>query len=242
MYPCRLSVLPSGRPCGHSSAWRYRLASVTKVAIYFALVSLFLLLPQSSPLLAGSFSRQSGGDLILLGDRGESLNNDAVPSIARPKELPSTVYLPIIYGKNSDLAEVLAEAGQYSTFLQVLEATGQLELLHGEGPLTLLAPTDAAFDALPQGALEQLLAQLATNPEGQLTQIARFHILPGMYWSSDLIDGQSIETLHGADVSVSLRESDIYVNGAEIVERDLIGSNGLIHGISAVILPPIDHQ
>lgn len=238
MYPCHLSL----RPSGHSSAWRHRFASVTRVAMYFALASLFLLLPQSSPLLAGSFPRQSGGDLIPLGGHGELLDNDAVPITARPKELSSAVYLPIIYGKNSDLVEALAEAGPYSTFLQVLEATDQLGILHGEGPLTLLAPTDAAFDALPQGALEQLLAQLATNPEGQLYHITRYHILPGAYSSIDFADGQTIETLQGADVRFSVSENDIYVNGAAIVERDLIGSNGLIHGIAAVILPPVEHQ
>ena len=103
-------------------------------------------------------------------------------------------------------------------------------------PSRYFAPTDAAFDALPAGAMDQLMS----NPTGQLTQILLFHVLPGEVMSDDISDGMQATTQQGKPVNFEVLDDGIKVNGANIVVPDLAAVNGAIHAIDAVILPPPD--
>lgn len=135
-----------------------------------------------------------------------------------------------------DLVAALRAAGSFGTLVEALEAANLTDALVTGGPFTIFAPTDAAFAALPAGAMEQLLNQ----PTGQLTQILLFHVLPGRVGSDDVSDGMQATTQQGRAVRFELDGSTVQVNGANVVAADIGATNGVIHAIDAVILPPTD--
>jgi uncharacterized surface protein with fasciclin (FAS1) repeats len=135
-----------------------------------------------------------------------------------------------------NLVAALEAAGSFSTLVQALEAANLTAALEGAGPFTIFAPTDAAFAGLPSGALDQLLA----NPTGQLTQILLFHVLPGSVASADIDNGMQATTQQGKAVGFEVTADGVKVNGANVIEPDISASNGVIHGIDTVILPPPD--
>jgi len=133
-----------------------------------------------------------------------------------------------------NIAEVAAAAGNFETLLAAVEAAGLVDALTSEGPFTVFAPTDEAFAALPEGTVESLLA----DPEGALTQILLYHVVPGKVMSTDLSDGMTAETLQGSPVTFSIKDGVVQVNEATVIAADIEASNGVIHVIDAVILPP----
>ncbi|MEZ4710411.1 MAG: fasciclin domain-containing protein [Caldilineaceae bacterium] len=134
----------------------------------------------------------------------------------------------------ADNIVAVAEAdGNFTILLAALSATGLDETLMGEGPFTVFAPTDAAFAALPEGTLDALLA----DPDA-LTNVLLYHVAPGAVMSSDLTDGQSVGTVQGSPVTIGVSGGAYTVNDANIVAADVAASNGVIHAIDAVLLPP----
>jgi uncharacterized surface protein with fasciclin (FAS1) repeats len=115
-----------------------------------------------------------------------------------------------------------------------LQATSLDSVLNGAGPFTLFAPTDAAFDALPAGAFEQLL----DDPGGQLTEILKYHVVPGETLAEDISNGLQATTTQGKPVRFEVQGSNIKINGANVITPDMEGANGVVHVIDAVILPP----
>lgn len=137
------------------------------------------------------------------------------------------------YEEKADIVDVAAAAGSFSTLLTAAEAAGLAEALKGEGPLTVFAPTDAAFAALPEGTVETLL-----EPENkdQLAAILKLHVISGKV-TSDQLAGQVIEaeTLGG---TVTVDGTDgVTVEGATVTQADVMAANGVIHVIDTVILP-----
>jgi uncharacterized surface protein with fasciclin (FAS1) repeats len=139
-------------------------------------------------------------------------------------------------GESVNLIAALEAEGGFSTLVQALQAAGLTAALEGAGPFTIFAPTDAAFAALPTGALDQLLA----NPKGQLTQILLFHVLPGSVMAADIENGMQAVTQQGKAVGFEVSGNSIKVNGANVTKSDIVASNGVIHAIDTVILPPPD--
>ncbi|MFQ6546678.1 fasciclin domain-containing protein [Aestuariibius sp. 2305UL40-4] len=131
-----------------------------------------------------------------------------------------------------DIVDTAVEAGNFTTLATALEAAGLVETLKGEGPFTVFAPTDEAFAALPEGTLEQLLA----NPD-QLAAILTYHVVAGSVESTQLEDGMTPTTVNGATVEIDL-DSGVMVNQATVTSADIMASNGVIHVIDQVILPP----
>ncbi|SDE71818.1 fasciclin domain-containing protein [Limimaricola pyoseonensis] len=143
---------------------------------------------------------------------------------------------PAFAGSHSEMKDIVAtaqEAGNFSTLLQAAEAAGLVETLAGEGPLTVFAPTDEAFAALPEGTLEELLADT-----DQLTQILTYHVVEGAVMSSDLSDGQMVATVNGAEAEVSVGDS-VMIGDATVTTADIEASNGVIHVIDSVLMPPM---
>lgn len=132
------------------------------------------------------------------------------------------------------LVDQLVAAGNFTTLLAAVEAAGLVDVLSGPGPFTLFAPTDEAFAALPAGTLDTLL-QPANR--AMLTSILLYHLVPAEAFSAGLSEGQMVPTLLGSDLTISLEDGP-RVNDATIVEVDLDVSNGVIHPIDAVLLPP----
>jgi uncharacterized surface protein with fasciclin (FAS1) repeats len=134
----------------------------------------------------------------------------------------------------NDIVNTAIEAGGFETLVAALRAAELVDALKGEGPFTVFAPTDEAFAALPEGTLEALLA----DPSGDLTQILLYHVVPGQVMAADVSDGLEAETLQGASVAFSVMGDAVKIDEANIVATDIEASNGVIHVIDAVILPP----
>ncbi len=135
--------------------------------------------------------------------------------------------------QTQDIVDTATAAGSFSTLLAAAEAAGLVETLKGDGPYTVFAPTDAAFAALPQGTVEDLL-----KPENKakLTEILTYHVVPGEVMSSDLTEGMKAATVEGGELTVSL-EGGPKVNGIAISQPDVDASNGVIHVIDGVLMP-----
>lgn len=137
-------------------------------------------------------------------------------------------------GHKVDIVDTAVAAGDFTTLVAAVQAAGLVETLKGEGPFTVFAPTDAAFAALPEGTVEGLL-----KPENkdQLVGILTYHVVPGAVKSTDLTEGMSAATVQGAPVTFSL-EGGAMINGAKVTAADIEASNGVIHVIDTVIMPP----
>lgn len=134
---------------------------------------------------------------------------------------------------DGDIVAVASGNPDFSTLVAALSAAGLVETLQGEGPFTVFAPTDAAFAALPEGLLEKLLL-----PENiaVLTAILTYHVVPGMVMSTDVTAGD-VATVEGSTIAITT-DMGVMVNGANVVAVDVAASNGVIHVIDAVIVPP----
>ena len=132
-----------------------------------------------------------------------------------------------------DIVAVASANPDFSTLVAALSAAGLVETLQGDGPFTVFAPTDAAFAALPEGLLEKLLL-----PENVavLTAILTYHVVPGLVMSTDVAAGD-VATVEGSTFAITT-DGGVKVNGANVVTVDVTASNGVIHVIDAVIVPP----
>lgn len=139
-------------------------------------------------------------------------------------------------GEMMDIVDTAVAAGDFTTLVAAVEAAGLVETLKGEGPFTVFAPTDDAFAALPAGTVDALLA----DPAGDLTQILLYHVVPGQVMAADVTDGLEAETVQGSTVTFSVADGNVMINDATIVATDIQASNGVIHVIDAVILPPTE--
>ena len=137
---------------------------------------------------------------------------------------------------SATIVDVAVEAGTFTTLVAAVEAAGLTETLQGDGPFTVLAPTDDAFAALPEGTLESLLE----DPEGALTDVLSLHVVSGTEaMSTDVVaigDGGSLDTLGGAvTVHIDGEEVSFGTGNAALVTADIETDNGVIHVIDAVI-------
>ncbi len=133
-----------------------------------------------------------------------------------------------------DIVGTAIAAGSFTTLTAALEAAELVDTLKGEGPFTVFAPTDDAFAALPEGTVDTLLA----DPKGDLTQILTYHVVPGKVMSTDITDGMTATTVQGADLTFTIKDGSVYVNDAMVVTADIETSNGVIHVIDGVLIPP----
>lgn len=134
---------------------------------------------------------------------------------------------------SNDVVAVIAGGADTTTLATAVEAGGLVETLQGEGPFTVFAPNDAAFAALPEGVLDKLI-----QPANQaaLTQILTYHVVAGNVPSSAVTDGP-VATVEGQDITLSTADG-VTVNGAKVVSADQTASNGVVHVIDQVLLPP----
>lgn len=138
-----------------------------------------------------------------------------------------------------DIVALAAATPSLSTLVTAVQAADLVETLQGEGPFTVLAPTNDAFAALPEGTLDSLLEPANVD---QLAGILTYHVIAGNVMSSDLSDGQVVETVQGGSLTVSIRDGSVYFvdsKGGEamVVTADVDASNGVVHVIDSVLLP-----
>ena len=137
--------------------------------------------------------------------------------------------------KDKDIVETAVGAGSFQTLTAALKAADLVDVLKGDGPFTVFAPTDEAFAKLPKGTVETLL-----KPENKakLTAILKYHVVQGRVYSADALAAGQAKTLQGDTVKISVHDKAAMVNGAKLVTTDLDTRNGVIHVIDSVLLPP----
>ena len=147
-----------------------------------------------------------------------------------PKPKPKQTETPT---EKKNLIVLANDNGSFKTLVKALTAAGLIDTLQGEGPFTIFAPTDAAFAKLPQDALQDLL-----NPENKevLIKVLTYHVVSGKVLSSDLKSGE-VKSLQGDPITVEVNNG-VQVNDATVTKADIEGSNGVIHQIDNLILPP----
>lgn len=140
----------------------------------------------------------------------------------------------VIMPQTDSILDIASSAGSFNTLAAALEATGLIDALSGDGPFTVFAPTDEAFDKLPEGTVESLL-----KPENldQLRNILLYHVVEGRVYSDDAIKARKAKTLEGSKISIKESKGNVMINNAKVSGANIDASNGVIHIIDTVILP-----
>lgn len=132
------------------------------------------------------------------------------------------------------IVEIAAGNEDFTTLVAALQAADLVGVLEGDGPFTVFAPTNAAFDALPEGTLDSLL--LPENKQ-QLVEILTYHVVPGAVYAADVTQLDSATTVQGSNIDIAASNGSVKIDNAKVVKADIKASNGVIHVIDAVILP-----
>jgi uncharacterized surface protein with fasciclin (FAS1) repeats len=132
-----------------------------------------------------------------------------------------------------DIVDIAAADGRFETLVTAVKAADLVTTLKGEGPYTVFAPTDDAFAKLPPGTVEGLLEDIPT-----LKNILLYHVVPGKVMASQVVGLDKAGTALGKDVMIEVMNGEVMVNGAKVIITDIEASNGVIHVVDTVILPP----
>lgn len=135
--------------------------------------------------------------------------------------------------ESNTIVDIAVADGRFDTLVTAVTEAGLVETLSGEGPFTVLAPTDDAFAALPEGLLDTVLAD-----QELLTSILTYHVIDGAVPAATVVTLESATTLQGEDIAIVVDGDTVTINGATVVITDIEASNGIIHVIDAVLLPP----
>lgn len=133
-----------------------------------------------------------------------------------------------------DIIDTAVEADDFNTLETALTEADLISTLKGEGPFTVFAPTDAAFEALPEGTLDSLL-----DDKDELSNVLLYHVVSGKVMAEDVLemDGEMVETVFGEEIEISVEDDMVYINDAQVTTTDIEASNGVIHVIDAVLIP-----
>jgi len=138
--------------------------------------------------------------------------------------------------KNSaemNIVQTAINAGNFTTLATALTEAGLVDALEGKGPFTVFAPTDEAFNNLPDGALDNLL-----KDKEALKNVLLYHVVSGSISSAQILDMNDVKTLNGSDIKIKTSDGKVMVNNADVIGADVDASNGIIHVIDKVLLPP----
>ena len=159
----------------------------------------------------------------------EDLAPEGEPEDLAPEEPPAAPEEPVLM----NIVETATDAGNLNILVMAVEAAGLADDLSGDGPFTVFAPTDDAF---------AMAADLDMNDTEALTKILTYHVALGEYMAADLANMPAVGTLEGGDVTITVTEDGLMVNGAKIVQEDVECSNGVIQVIDAVLMPPVEES
>jgi len=134
---------------------------------------------------------------------------------------------------NNDIVQTAINAGNFTTLATALTEAGLVDALKGDGPFTVFAPTDEAFKNLPDGALEGLL-----KDKEALKNVLLYHVVSGKVSSKEVVDLNQATTLNGSDLKIKTDNGKVMINDANVTGADVMASNGIIHVIDKVLLPP----
>ena len=134
---------------------------------------------------------------------------------------------------SKNIVENAANSSDHTTLVAAVKAAGLAETLSGAGPFTVFAPTNEAFNKLPAGTVDNLLKP---ETKGDLTSILTYHVVPGAFKAADLKDGQKLKTVQGKELTVSIKDGKVMIDGATVTVADVVSSNGVTHVIDAVVM------
>jgi len=140
------------------------------------------------------------------------------------------------HGKKADksIVEIAVANDDFSTLVAALKAADLVDVLAGEGPFTVFAPTNAAFEKLPEGTLAELLKE---ENKDTLTAVLLYHVVPGKAMAADVVGMDSATTAQGSDVAIKVDGDKVTINNANVIKTDIKATNGVIHVIDTVIVP-----
>jgi uncharacterized surface protein with fasciclin (FAS1) repeats len=133
----------------------------------------------------------------------------------------------------NDIVQTAISAGNFTTLATALTEAGLVDALKGKGPFTVFAPTDDAFKKLPKGALDNLL-----KDKEALKNVLLYHVVSGNIASTDVVKLDKATTLNGSDVKIKTVDGKVMINDSQVTAADVKASNGIIHVIDTVLLPP----
>ena len=141
-----------------------------------------------------------------------------------------------IHEVEADIVDLAVATDFLSTLVAAVKAGDLVDVLKGDGPFTVFAPTNEAFAKLPAGTVEDLL-----KPENKakLVAVLTYHVVPGKVLSSDLKNGQKVTTVQGSEITITLKDGQALINNATVTAADIMADNGVVHVIDTVILPPM---
>ena len=139
------------------------------------------------------------------------------------------------YAADKDIVDTAVAAGQFKTLAAALTAAGLVDTLKGPGPFTVFAPTDAAFAKLPAGTVDTLLKP---ESKAKLTAILTYHVVAGKVMAADVVKLKEAKTVNGAMAAVTVDNGNVMINNAKVTTANIEASNGVIHVIDTVLLPP----
>ena len=162
--------------------------------------------------------------------------NDAQVTVADVEADNGVVHVidAVLLPPSNTVVDIIVNSEDHNTLEAAVTAAGLVETLNGDGPFTVFAPTDSAFAALPEGTVETLLM----DPTGELANILLYHVVGGDVRSTDLSDGMTATTVLGKDITVTINETGVFINDAQVTVADIEADNGVVHVIDAVLLPP----
>ena len=139
------------------------------------------------------------------------------------------------FSAEKDIVDTAVAAGQFKTLAAALGAAGLVDTLKGAGPFTVFAPTDEAFAKLPAGTVEELLMP---ENKAKLTAILTYHVVDGNVMAADVVKLKEAKTINGISAMIKIDGGTVMVNNAKVTSTDIVASNGVIHVIDTVLLPP----
>lgn len=161
----------------------------------------------------------------------------AAPATTEPPSPTATPIAPTATPVPADIVDTAVADGRFTTLVAAVQAAGLVDTLKGEGPFTVFAPTDEAFAKLPAGTVDELL-----KPEGldQLQNILLYHVVASKVMAADVASLESAETAMGESVNIKIDMDKVYINDAQVIITDIETSNGVIHVIDTVLMPPAE--
>jgi uncharacterized surface protein with fasciclin (FAS1) repeats len=208
---------------------------LTQILLYHVLGEEVL----SADLIPGRFTTLLGVDVTISFDNGSVFVNDAEIIVSNIETFNGVVHVIdaiLVPVESNTVYDIIANSPDHTTLRAAIDLAGLDEALESDDfEFTVFAPTDAAFDALPPGLLDALLS----DPEGALSIALLYHVAFGITLSTDLVDGQSITTVIGQNVEVTINQNGVFINDAQVTVVDLFADNGVVHVIDAVLIPAI---
>jgi len=132
-----------------------------------------------------------------------------------------------------DIVDTAVGAGQFTTLVTAVKAAGLVDVLKSDGPFTVFAPTDEAFAKIPEQQLQALL-----KDQEALKAVLTYHVVPGKVMAADVVELNSADTVQGEPVRIAVKDGTVMINNAKVIKTDIDCTNGVIHVIDTVLMPP----